>query len=353
MLFKLDHSSAGKLGLLASLFIVVNATDGNVTTLEAIDFENLDQSCRRFPLWPGRLREACHEHTGWKNPHQPEWWDNFNDETMGPGRRKQMELCVQEEFETYMKSWPKCQDEANIYHNLCFVPESQEPTINIHSEDGPVGILENALSPHEGFAVEAVATCIKQYFPWKTPYVEDRGFGEEHERYGEGGNLCTFLAGFMQTFAPGVVAQTVKVGNLIYRALRNRRTAFQNRTHPPPEFLGIRTLEHLDYSKSGHLGLHIDAESCYTISMILSDPSSYEGGEFRLQSGDELYKKDPLTAIMFDSHMMHGVNPVLGGNRKSFVTEFWEFFDSPITMARPDNEKIIDWYDETAQEHGY
>lgn len=71
---------------------------------------NLEQICRRFPLWLGHMRADCIAHTQW-NPQRLSWWTPYNEEKVEEsilgGTKKTMEDCMEREFLEYMKSWPK------------------------------------------------------------------------------------------------------------------------------------------------------------------------------------------------------------------------------------------------------
>jgi len=62
-----------------------------------------------------------------------------------------------------------------------------------------------------------------------------------------------------------------------------------------------------------------------SMSLILSDPKDYEGGEFYIQSGspeqEKLLKMEQLKGrvLAFPSFMIHGVAPVTKGKRESVV----------------------------------
>jgi len=62
-----------------------------------------------------------------------------------------------------------------------------------------------------------------------------------------------------------------------------------------------------------------------SLSLILSDPEEYEGGEFFIQMGspekDKLLKMEQKKGrvLAFPSFMIHGVEPVTKGTRKSIV----------------------------------
>ena len=58
-----------------------------------------------------------------------------------------------------------------------------------------------------------------------------------------------------------------------------------------------------------------------SISLFLSDPNEYEGGEFQLLDADKMhsYKAPKGTAVIFPSTRVHRVRPLKSGVRKSLV----------------------------------
>lgn len=90
-------------------------------------------------------------------------------------------------------------------------------------------------------------------------------------------------------------------------------------------------LEDLQYTvypaNSGHYTWHMDVDRGLTaqrkisITMQLSDPSEYEGGELEIftSSNVQVAPKEKGTAILFPSYVMHRVKPVTKGVRKSLV----------------------------------
>jgi len=78
---------------------------------------------------------------------------------------------------------------------------------------------------------------------------------------------------------------------------------------------------------SGKYGKHIDRSinnsvRKLSISIQLTDPNEYEGGELYLYEGDKgtLMDKAQGTLIMFPSYVLHEVMPVTKGERNSLVT---------------------------------
>jgi len=78
---------------------------------------------------------------------------------------------------------------------------------------------------------------------------------------------------------------------------------------------------------SGKYGKHTDREMNMpvrklSISVQLTDPKEYEGGELKLYFTDEgtVVDKTQGTLIMFPSYVLHEVMPVTKGTRNSLVT---------------------------------
>ena len=93
-------------------------------------------------------------------------------------------------------------------------------------------------------------------------------------------------------------------------------------------------IQYTEYNQKGsHYGWHCDTGDAYilngcesrklSISLLLSDPDEYEGGEFQLQlcgRDDMITLKPPLGyAIIFPSTSVHRVRPIKSGKRVSLV----------------------------------
>lgn len=77
----------------------------------------------------------------------------------------------------------------------------------------------------------------------------------------------------------------------------------------------------------GHFDWHMDlgsekyARRKVSITMQLSDPEDYEGGDFEFMIGNEVVKlpRKKGCVILFPSYFLHRVTPVTKGTRKSLV----------------------------------
>ena len=90
----------------------------------------------------------------------------------------------------------------------------------------------------------------------------------------------------------------------------------------------IRCVEFHTYQPGGSLlGDHMDANSILTMSILLSDPASTEGGQFITFTADERPVPHELgcgDALLFFSERLHNVDTVTAGTRHSLVIEMWE-----------------------------
>jgi len=80
-------------------------------------------------------------------------------------------------------------------------------------------------------------------------------------------------------------------------------------------------------SPSGKYGKHVDRGMNIlvrklSISIQLTNPEEYEGGELKLYDGEEetIMSKEQGTLIIFPSYVLHEVMPVTKGERNSLVT---------------------------------
>jgi PKHD-type hydroxylase len=80
-------------------------------------------------------------------------------------------------------------------------------------------------------------------------------------------------------------------------------------------------------AEGGYYGWHVDmGEKNYeprkiSLSLQLSEPCGYQGGDLELEVGDGPYKAEKArgTLIAFPSYVLHRVSPVTSGIRKSLV----------------------------------
>lgn len=90
----------------------------------------------------------------------------------------------------------------------------------------------------------------------------------------------------------------------------------------------VRTIELHHYSAGGGLIIpgHRDCGSALTISVLLSDPASVEGGDFVTydREGEPVaHGMGRGDAILFDSEDLHNISTVTGGVRQSLVVELY------------------------------
>jgi PKHD-type hydroxylase len=97
---------------------------------------------------------------------------------------------------------------------------------------------------------------------------------------------------------------------------------------------GFRFMQYAVYEDGGHFDFHIDTilaegsviddQRKLSVSLVLSDSSEYEGGDFQFYTGGEApttIKQEKGRFIFFPPWLLHRVTPVKSGVRKSLV--FW------------------------------
>ena len=88
-------------------------------------------------------------------------------------------------------------------------------------------------------------------------------------------------------------------------------------------------IQYTEYTDDGHYDWHIDAGGGYmnqrkvSLSVLLSDPDEYEGGDLQIWPGGEIRTAERILGgvTLFPSCLLHRVTPVTKGVRKSLV--FW------------------------------
>ncbi len=87
---------------------------------------------------------------------------------------------------------------------------------------------------------------------------------------------------------------------------------------------GVEDLQFATYNKDDFYGWHKDADinnnRMLSVSVQLSDPDTYEGGD--LQIKDFLAERARGTILVFNSNLLHRVLPVTSGVRYSLVQWF-------------------------------
>ncbi len=113
--------------------------------------------------------------------------------------------------------------------------------------------------------------------------------------------------------------------DLIFAALRRNRH-FQSFAYPKR----VLSPTYSRYEPGMHYGQHIDSavmgaqpmRTDLSVTIFLSPPASYEGGELAIQSslGEEEVKLAPGEAVVYPSTSLHRVKPVTRGVRMAAVT---------------------------------
>jgi len=104
------------------------------------------------------------------------------------------------------------------------------------------------------------------------------------------------------------------------KANTNAKWNFDIEEQQPPQFTTYEKDFFYDFHEDGTF--HEDGMRKLSITIILSDPDHYDGGEFIFESGGDMISKNQGTVIAFPSFIRHRVNSVTKGIRYSLVNWF-------------------------------
>lgn len=162
-------------------------------------------------------------------------------------------------------------------------------------------------------------------------FVRRRAFGTAGEGRLEGvahGHTVTYLHSIFAREAPEVYS---KLRALVMQV---GRMPGWGSLGTYPEGLGIRTIEHLEYSvregRGDGLGWHQDSGSVVTLNVMMSESDEYEGGQLQYaypvgSCGDVhnvTMKKGGVS--VYYSMTDHRVTPLTTGRREVMVMELWD-----------------------------
>jgi PKHD-type hydroxylase len=87
-----------------------------------------------------------------------------------------------------------------------------------------------------------------------------------------------------------------------------------------PQYMVYHHTENAHFDWHMDQGLHLDPPRKLSLTLQLTDPSRYEGGELQFNSGNIMTApKDRGAAIAFPAYIVHRVTPVTAGTRKAIV----------------------------------
>lgn len=357
------------------------------------------RACRRNPTWrqlsgketaedveepedfDGRVSyDVCREVTGavyWMTPTVDDDWKSIQ----ATENNDNNNINDDEGSNDYWKQWYKRQNKDAAMSqclldksNVKIIPDHCDDSsytvpravaMYSHSDEGDLITVENALTDCEAAWLQALVDCMQEHLPRSMPFYQERPFGEDTsaETYGlyqaGGGNHVHYLAGIMAHYLPGVVNSIYTAMTLAYEYAEwgegstfatGKRMFIGGSGFPTPTRLGLRTAEYLEYHTTGRLGQHADAESVFTISIAMTDPEDYQGGEFQLQSDAVRFKVPRLSAVVFFSEAIHGITPITAGERRVFVTELWDYDSVPMGSSRPSVEQFLQRYGQESEE---
>jgi hypothetical protein len=201
----------------------------------------------------------------------------------------------------------------------------------------PLVVFEDAFDEFDIQQILGLSTCIRELMP---NHVEYQPFDQGKTGYG-GGNNVTYLGGFFEDILADLTNRIIEVateGTMLAGWL------------PHPRHLGIRCIELLEYGEKGELLWHQDADSVYTLTFMLGDPTDFDGGEFNIYprpwssrqnktaiSSLPSFKATPkqFGGVLFDSIASHAVTTLSRGKRTVLAVELWAYEHVDLTGMRP------------------
>lgn len=189
----------------------------------------------------------------------------------------------------------------------------------------PVIVLNGIIDEVDYNNLILLNSCIKEKMP---SHFMSRPFTDEGVY--AGGNDVTFVNEFIQAVIPDLMDH-------ILNSIASATEKFGWLPHP--FHLGIRCTEILEYNGAGsELLWHIDNDSIYTISIVLSDPSDVTGGNFLIyddsiptvEATSKSIEISPprFGGLIFDSETFHAVSKIANGTRMVLVLELWPYQDA-------------------------
>jgi len=194
------------------------------------------------------------------------------------------------------------------------------------------------LSEEQKMQLSVLIKCVQQVTPHA---VHNRNFGDGN--YGNGQN-AVMLQLFLESLLPDIFNLIITAAQAAVDAGRWQHSIISTgRAGKVQRVMGIRVIEFLSYNQLGGLGWHRDSDSIYTMSIMLSNPGEFSGGELHVlvPAGDDVQQGNASvrdivpaaigaggTAFIFDSEDVHRVTNITSGKRKVLVIEFWPFGDA-------------------------
>jgi PKHD-type hydroxylase len=88
----------------------------------------------------------------------------------------------------------------------------------------------------------------------------------------------------------------------------------------PPQYMVYHHDENAHFDWHVDQGMHLHTTRKLSLTLQLTDPSRYEGGELQFNAGNiGIAPKDRGAAIAFPAYVVHRVTPVTAGTRKAIV----------------------------------
>ena len=237
-------------------------------------------------------------------------WSHGRNHDMNPNRPCMTEACLDVALTKIRKCWaPFAQRPVNRRPDLSRRP-LVEGAVEIHA----------ALNEDDVRAFIALADCTARWGPDRK--AEERPFHDH-----SGASLVWGLGWYLQRIAPELTERIYEIAS--YASDQDLSS------------LPIRSAERIVYSQQGHMDLHRDLHSSFTLILLLSRPhEDFDGGHFML--GGHVDLELPLFGgVLVDSSKPHGVAHVSRGRRDVVVVEFWAHHAPNASDWRPEPEFAV------------
>lgn len=252
----------------------------------------------------------AHESAHRENPRK-----HTRDHTRRPQRPCTTAACVEASLPAIERCW------APFAHRpVTFRPEAAARRV------APEAVaISGALGDGDVLALGALADCVTRFAPDRKP--RERPHADD-----DGAALAWDVGWFLKSVAPELRDRVVEVASLASRA--GDTPAFAR----DAASLHIRSVERIRYRRAGHLDLHVDRNSTYTLVLLLSNAASFGGGHFFARAGgaDLDLALDNHGGVLCLSDAPHGVTHVTRGKRDVLAVEFWSHHEPLSNETRPD-----------------
>ena len=237
-----------------------------------------------------------------------------------------------------MSAWAEERGCSDRWRAVAFARWAQQARATLHPDDRPALQLAEATRPlyHRGLlSAEEVLGLVQAAQTLEASFGNRRLTNQGTKIWYSSSHETLYLhhGGWFSHHFPSLLDRLVQTMRQC-AALWHQQEACDDRAEKQTgdveaaSRLNVRCIELHTYVVGGALTMpaHRDSGSTISMSVLLSDAKTCDGGKFVTWSDKrhpvehELQRGD---AILFPSERIHNVSPVLAGQRKSLVFELW------------------------------